>query len=60
MLSAENYVFNGERVIKYHPHVMSYAPYMTNADIGVTGTDPNAPWVLHEGSPHAYIIIAVR
>lgn len=60
MLSAENYVFNGERVIKYHPHVMSYAPYMTNADIGVTGTDPSAPWVLNEGSPHAYIIIAVR
>lgn len=57
MLSTENFVFNGERVIKYVPHVMAYAPYLTNADIGATGTDSSAPWVLDEGSPHAYIII---
>jgi len=60
MLSTENYVFNGQRVIRYHPHVMCYAPYVTNADIGATGKDPNAPWVLNEGSPHAYIIIVTR
>lgn len=60
MLSPENYVFNGQRVIKYHPHVMFYAPYMTNADIGANGKDPNAPWILNEGSPHAYIIVVTR
>ncbi len=60
MLSAENYVFNGQKVIKYHPHVMFYAPYMTNADIGANGKDPNAPWILNEGSPHAYIIVVTR
>jgi hypothetical protein len=60
MLSTENYVFNGQRVIKYHPHVMFYAPYMTNADIGANGKDPNAPWILNEGSPHAYIIVVTR
>ena len=60
MLSAENYVFNGERVIRYHPHVMSYAPYLTNADISSDGQDPNAPWILNEGSPHAYIIVVTR
>ena len=60
MLSTENHVFNGQRVIKYHPHVMFYAPYMTNADIGATGKDPNAPWILNEGSPHAYIIVVTR
>jgi hypothetical protein len=60
MVSTENYVFNGERVIKYHPHVMFYAPYMTNADIGANGKDPNAPWILNEGSPHAYIIVVTR
>ena len=58
MLSAENWVFNGERVIRYRPHVMIYAPFVTNADIGATGTDPLAPWVLNEGTPHAYIIVA--
>ena len=60
MLSAENYVFNGQRVVKYHPHVMIYAPYVKNADIGTTPGDPNAPWVLNEGSPHAYIIVVTR
>lgn len=60
MVSSENYVFNGERVIKYHPHVMFYAPYLTNADIGANGKDPNAPWILNEGSPHAYIIVVTK
>jgi hypothetical protein len=60
MISAHNYVFNGQRVIQYQPHVMFYAPYMTNADIGATGKDPNAPWVLNEGSPHAYLIVVTR
>ena len=60
MLSTENWVFNGQRVIKYHPHVMVYAPYVTNADIAATGKDPHAPWVLNEGSPHAYIIVVTR
>lgn len=57
MLSTGNYVFNGERVIHFGPHLMSYAPYLTNADIGSTGTDVAAPWILNEGSPHAYMIL---
>lgn len=57
MMSAQNFVFNGERVIHYHPHVMIYAPYVTNAMIGADQTDPYQPWVLNEGSPHAYIIV---
>ena len=60
MVSTENWVFNGQRVVKYHPHVMVYAPYVTNADIGATMKDPSAPWVLNEGSPHAYIIVVTR
>ncbi|MGQ0734330.1 MAG: hypothetical protein ACT4QD_11810 [Acidobacteriota bacterium] len=58
MMSTENWVHNGERVIRYRPHVMIYAPYVTNKDIGADGKDPGAPWVLNEGSPHAYIIVA--
>ena len=60
MISAANYVPAGDRVIHYGPHVMFYAPYLTNKDIGATGKDPNAPWVLNEGSPHAYIIVVTR
>jgi hypothetical protein len=57
MLSAENHVFNGQKVINYAPHVMVYAPYATNKDIGAGGNNPFMPWVLNEGSPHAYIIV---
>ena len=60
MLSAHNWVFNGQRVIHYQPHLMMYAPYLTNKDIGTDGKDPAAPWILNEGSPHAYMIVATR
>ena len=60
MLSEHNYVFNGQKVIHYSPHVMSYAPYLHNADIASTGNDPDAPWILNEGSPHAYIIVVMK
>ena|SRR5688572_4061929 len=60
MISKANYVPAGDRVIHYGPHVMIYAPYLTNKDIGATGKDPHAPWVLNEGSPHAYIIVVTK
>ena len=60
MLSSENWVHNGQKVVKYFPHLMFYAPYATNADIGSDGKDPNAPWVLNPGTPHAYIIVVSR
>ncbi len=59
MLSPHNKVFNGSEVIDYPPHIMVYAPYLTNADIGADMSDPFMPWVLEEGSPHAYIIVVV-
>ena len=34
MLSPHNTVFNGSEVISYPPHIMVYAPYLTNRDIG--------------------------
>lgn len=57
MMSAQNFVFNGQAVVHYHPHVMIYAPYVTNAMISADQKDPYQPWVLNEGSPHAYIIV---
>ena len=46
-----------KRPSKYFPHVMFYAPYATNEDIGSDGKDPFAPWVLNPGTPHAYVIV---
>ena len=59
MLSPHNKVFNGSEVISYPPHIMVYAPHLTNADIGADLSDPFMPWVLEEGSPHAYIIVII-
>ncbi len=60
MLSKENRVFNGVKVVNYPPHVMVMAPYLTNKDIGADYSDPAMPWVLGEGTPGAYIIVTTR
>lgn len=60
MLSKENRVFNGEKVIWFPPHLMFYAPYAKSADIGAAPQHmPQSPLVLFEGDPHAYIIVVV-
>ena len=66
MLSTENYTPNtrGE-IVHFPPHVMFYAPYLKNADIGVSGSlgpdgNPDGPaFVAGEGTPHALIIVPV-
>jgi len=63
MLSTENLppdnAGKGRAVEPFPPHVMIYAPYVTNADLGVDGS-PNGPlMVVGEGTPHALIIIPV-
>lgn len=42
------------------PHLMFYAPYLRNADIGSPGESAAAgsqPFVIEEGTPQAYIIV---
>jgi hypothetical protein len=44
------------------PHLMFYAPYLTNRDIGSPGEDragPHRPFVIEEGRPNAYIVVMV-
>lgn len=46
--------------VLYPPHVMIYAPYLKNADIGVPAEQVRShsnAWVLNEGKPDAYIIV---
>jgi len=66
MLSKENLTPNAQgHVVPFPPHLMFYAPYLTNADLGLDGTlgpdgNPVGPaFVAGEGSPHALIIVPV-
>jgi len=66
MLSPHNLTRNSRgEIVPFPPHVMIYAPFLTNADIGVgseLGSDgnPMAPaFVAAEGEPQALIIVPV-
>jgi hypothetical protein len=62
MLSGDirNYNPRTDKVESFPPHVMFYAPNLTNADLGTTREalkkDPSLPFVAYEG-PHGYIIV---
>src|SRR5215471_21239450 len=64
MLSGDirNYNPRTGRVESFPPHVMFYAPNLTNADLGTTpealAKDPSLPFVAYEG-PQGYIIVLV-
>ena len=66
MLSKENLTPNAKGgVVPFPPHVMFYAPYLSNADLGLDSTlgpdgNPVGPaFVAAEGSPQALIIVPV-
>ena len=62
MLSKENRVpvdESGSRIIPYRPHVMFYAPYLTNRDLGAEPMGDSPIFVVGEGTPHAYVIVPV-
>ena len=61
MLSTENVVPDDKGVVApFPPHVMFYAPYLTNADLGSDGQAGAGPaFVASEGTPYALIIVPV-
>ncbi|MCS3761108.1 hypothetical protein [Bradyrhizobium centrosematis] len=61
MLSKENIVPDSKGGTEsFPPHVMFYAPYLTNADLGSGGeAEGGAAFVAGEGSPFALIIVPV-
>jgi hypothetical protein len=61
MLSTQNVVPDDDGVVApFPPHVMVYAPYLTNADIGSDGQAGGGPaFVAGQGTPYALIIIPV-
>ena len=62
MLSGDIHSFNPRtgKVESFPPHVMFYAPNVTNADLGVTAEalakDPSLPFIAYQG-PHGFIIV---
>ena len=67
MLSTQNRVPNQKGIVTpFPPHLMFYAPYLTNADLGVDAVNlgpdgnPVGPvFVAGEGSPYALIIVPI-
>ena len=66
MLSQENFTPNAKgEIVHFPPHVMFYAPYLTNAELGLGGPlgpdgNPEGPaFVAGEGTPQALIIVPV-
>ncbi len=60
MLSERNRVpIDAETVIPYQPHVMFYAPYLSNADLGAEPMGSAPVFVVNEGQPNAYVIVPV-
>jgi len=65
MLSTDQIVFDpvSKRLVPYVPHLMFYAPYAMNKDIGAARTAPEsvegAPFVINEGEPTAMIIVTL-
>jgi hypothetical protein len=61
MLSTENLVPDDKGVVApFPPHVMFYAPYLTNADLGSEGQTGGGPaFVASAGTPYALIIVPV-
>jgi hypothetical protein len=64
MLSSQNLTPNAKgEIVPFPPHVMFYAPYLTNADLGLDGSlgaDGNptgVAFVAGEGAPSALIIV---
>ena len=47
----------GNKLVTIPPHLMFYAPYVTDKDIGSPPPEVNMPRVIRAGQPDAYIIV---
>lgn len=52
---------DGREVGSWYPHLMLYVPYLTAADVGLSGPPSiGAGMVFNEGEPTAHLIVVVR
>ena len=47
----------GNKLVKIPPHLMFYAPYATDEDLGSPPAAANMPHLIRAGQPDAYIIV---
>lgn len=47
----------GTKLVHLPPHLMFYAPYATEKDIGLPPADANMPHLIRAGQPDAYIVV---
>jgi hypothetical protein len=59
MMSQQGYLLDsaGNRLVHIPPHLMFYAPYATDKDIGSPPPLPDMPHLIRPGQPDAYIIV---
>jgi hypothetical protein len=59
MMSPSVYIYIAEKDVVVHvpPHLMFYAPYATDKDIGDPAPAANMPHLIRAGQPDAYIIV---
>jgi len=60
MLSDSTSLLVNDKIVKAPPHLMFYAPYATDKDIGSPPAGAHMPRVLRAGRPYAYIIVFPR
>ena len=57
MLSDSTSLLVNDKIVKAPPHLMFYAPYATDKDIGSPPPGVNMPRIIRAGQPDAYIIV---
>ena len=62
MMSASGYLYNTQtnQLGSMPPHLMFYAPYATDKDIGFPPASVDMPRVIRAGQPDAYIVVFPR
>jgi hypothetical protein len=57
MMSNSVYLFVNGKILHAPPHLMFYAPYATDKDIGSPPATADMPHLIRAGQPDAYIIV---
>jgi hypothetical protein len=57
MLSDQIYLLIENKIVHAPPHLMFYAPYATEKDIGSPPAAPGMPHVIRAGQPDAYVVV---
>jgi hypothetical protein len=60
MLSDSIYLLVNDKMLHAPPHLMFYAPYATDKDLGNPPAGVNMPHLIRAGQPDAYIIVLPR